>query len=202
VSASNPRAQPGDKLVIGADERNGTVRRNRGRLAAVVTPPGGERATWRARTAQIRHRELPERQDGGLRVVYSAQIPSLRRGDALAATASQMTEIQGLRYAAYVSDQLILARDPRAVRPVRPSPAPNGGFITAANGFNCTHGPSAYRTPCVARKAGAVPIVRSGTGGPYYVNLVSRSKPKHSTGRSGDFARILPRGFLSVTRYR
>jgi hypothetical protein len=74
--------------------------------------------------------------------------------------------------------------------------------VTAANGFNCTHGASAYRTPCVARKAGALPIVRRPGHGPYYLNLVSRSKPKHSGGEPGDVARVLRRGFLAVTRYR
>jgi hypothetical protein len=202
VSAASPRAQSQDKLVIGADERDGRVRRNRGRLAAVVIPAGAAPAPWTARTARVRHHELPELQDGGLRVVYSVRLPALRRGDVLAARASQVTSIRRLRYAAFLSDQLILARGPDAVRPASPSPAANGGYLTAANGFNCTQGPSAYRTPCLARKAGAIEVVGPATQGPYYVNLVSRSKPKHSTGRPGDFARILPRGFLDVTRYR
>ena len=34
------------------------------------------------------------------------------------------------------------------------------GRITESNGFNCAQGPSAYRTPCLTRKAGLLEIVR------------------------------------------
>ena len=88
------------------------------------------------------------------------------------------------------------------MRPALPSPGADGGHITAANGFNCTQGPSAYQTPCVAPKSGATWIMRQPRPGPYYVNLVSRSKPKHVAGQPGDVARVLPGGFLDVTRYR
>jgi hypothetical protein len=202
LSATAGQAVPGDRLVIGADERSGAVRRNKGRLATVVIPPGAEPGVWQRRTTQVRHRELPELQDGGRRVVYSVRLPRLLRGDVVAASARQATGIRHLGYAAYVSDELILARSPEAVRPAQPSPAADWGYLTAANGFNCTLGPSAYQTPCIARKAGALPIVGATGPGPYYVNLVSRSKPKHSTGQPGDFARVLPRGFVEVIRYR
>jgi hypothetical protein len=202
LRATNRRAQRGDRLVVGADERSGTVRRNKGRLAAIVAPGAVAPSVWRVPTTRLRHRELPERQDGGLRVVYSLRLPTLRRGDAIAAIARQTTDIDHLPYAAYVSDQLVLARSPNAVRPARPSPAEDAGYLTAANGFNCTHGHSAYRSPCVARKAGAVGIIKAPRRGRYYVNLVSRSKPKHAPGKAGEVARVLPRGFLDVTRYR
>ena len=202
LQASARQAVPGDELVIGADERSGAVRQNKGRLAAVMIPPGVQPGTWDRRTTQIRHFELPELQDGGLRVVYSVRLPTLVRGDVLAATARQVTGIRHLGYAAYVSDQLVLARSPATVRPALPSPGADGGLITAANGFNCTQGPSAYQTPCVAPKSGATWIMRQPRPGPYYVNLVSRSKPKHVAGQPGDVARVLPGGFLDVTRYR
>jgi hypothetical protein len=202
VRASSRRAVRGNRLVIGADESSGGVSGNKGRLAAVVLSPGAAPSVWRQRTTHVRHDELPERQDGGRRVVYSVRLPTLRQGDVIAATAGQSTHIGHLPYAAYVSDQLVLARRARAVRPARPSPAADGGHLTAANGFNCTHGPSAYRTPCVATKAGALEVVRPPSGGAYYLNLVSRSKPKHAPGEPGDFARVLRRGFLDVTRYR
>jgi hypothetical protein len=202
VRASARQAVPGDRLVIGADERSGAVRQNKGRLAAVVIPPGVQPRVWQLRTTQIRHAELPELQDGGLRAVYSVRLPTLAPDDVLAATARQVTGIRHLGYAAYVSDQLVLARSPDAVRPAQPSAAADGGHITAANGFNCTPGPSAYQTPCAAPKAGATWIIRPPGPGPYYVNLVSRSKPKHVAGQPGDFARVLRRGFLEVTRYR
>ena len=202
VRADNRHAARGDRLVIGADSRSGSVRRNKGRLAALVLPPRAFPNVWHLRTAELRERKLPEQEDHGLRVVYSVRLPGLRRGDVVAAAARQTTDIRHLPYAAYVSDQLVLARSPTAVRPAHPSPAADGGRLTASNGFNCTHGASAYRTPCVARKAGALPIVGRPRPGPYYVNLVSRSKPKHSTGGPGDFANVLERGFLAVSRFR
>ena len=85
--------------------------------------------------------------------------------------------------------------------------ATDRGRLTAANGFNCTQGPSHYRTPCRSVKSGVIairhsPVDRRGRPRPLYVNLVSRSKPKHTAALEGDFARIESRGFLDVVRYR
>lgn len=207
VSADNRHAGHRDRLIIGTDRPNGTVEQDKGRLNAIEIPPGERPAFKRFRTRRLRTRTMPVKEDGGRRVVYSARLPALRRGDVLAVEARQRTDISHLPYAAYISDEILLAGRPRATRPARHSIAAEGGYITEANGFNCTHGPSQYRTPCISAKAGAISIKRTSRGRhgrlrPLYVNLVSRSKPKHADAVPGDVARLRHGGLLSVVRYR
>jgi hypothetical protein len=207
VAAHNHDARHGDRLIIGTDRPNGTVEQDKGRLNAIEIPPGRSPAVTRFRATRRRTRTMPVKEDGGRRVVYSVRVPGLRRGDVLAVEARQRTDISHLPYAAYVSDEVVLAARPRATRPPKPSVTPEQGYITEANGFNCTQGPSQYRTPCVSTKAGAISIRRTSRGRhgrlrPLYVNLVSRSKPKHTQEVPGDVAKLLHGGFLSVVRYR
>ncbi len=207
VAAHDRHAGPRDRLIIGTDRPNGTVEQDKGRLNAIEIPPGAHPAIKRYRATRRRSRTLPVKEDGGRRVVYSARVPRLRRGDALAVEAKQVTDISALPYAAYVSDEIVLAGSPRAVEPARPSVAAERGYLTEANGFNCTQGHSQFQTPCTSSKAGAIAVTRDTTAHrtrsrALYVNLVSRSKPKHVGAVPGDVARIGRGGFLSVVRYR
>ena len=81
------------------------------------------------------------------------------------------------------------------------------GLLTEANGFNCTQGPSAYRTPCLTRKAGVAhvrhrPLGRRGHPRPLFLNLISRSFPKLAHAGPRDAARVRGGGELTVYRYR
>ena len=207
VAAHDRHAGARDRLIIGTDRPNGTVEQDKGRLNAIEIAPRAHPVVKRYRATRPRSRTMPVKEDGGRRVVYSVRVPGLRRGDALAVEARQVTDISTLPYAAYVSDEIVLARGPRAVDPALPSVAEERGYVTEANGFNCTQGPSQFRTPCASSKAGAIAIRRDAVGPrsrprPLYVNLVSRSKPKHVSAVPGDVARIKRGGFLSVVRYR
>jgi hypothetical protein len=144
---------------------------------------------------------------GGKRVIYSTRIPRLNKGDILTVAARQETAIGQLPYSAYVSSEVILAGTPGATHPSRLAKRSNAlrGRITEANGFNCTQGPSAFRTPCVTRKAGLLVMGRDaanrrGRPKPLYVNLVSRTFPKLARARPGDRARIRRSGYLRATR--
>jgi hypothetical protein len=207
VAASDPHAGPRDRLIIGTDRPDGTVAQDKGRLNAIEIAPGATPAVARYRSTRRRSRTMPVKEDGGRRVVYSVRVPGLRRGDALSVEADQVTDIAALPYAAYVADEIVLARSPDAVDPARPSVAAERGYITEANGFNCTQGPSQFQTPCLSSKAGAIEIRRDAIGRDgrpraLYVNLVSRSKPKHVGAVPGDVAKLARGGFLSVVRYR
>jgi hypothetical protein len=207
VAAHDHHAGPNDRLIIGTDRPNGSVAQDKGRLNAIEIAPGAHPSVKRLRSTRRRSRALPVKEDGGRRVVYSVRVPGLRRGDALAVKARQITDISGLPYVAYVSDEIVLARTPHSADPARPSVAGENGYITEANGFNCTQGPSQFRTPCTSLKAGAIAIRRDaasrhGHPRPLYVNVVSRSKPKHVGSLPGDVAKINRGGFLSVVRYR
>jgi hypothetical protein len=102
---------------------------------------------------------------------------------------------------------VILTSSSNAVVPTgiaRGSTTPHG--VTEQNGFNCTHGPSAYRSPCRTRKAGAVlirhDIERQGHAVPLYVNIVCAGKAKNAVPRPGDHLHVKRHGSLVVHRYR
>ena len=212
VDAHHGHARPGNVLVIGTDRPDGSIDQDFGRLNALVVPRRPHRPVHR-RTRHRRHRSIPVSANGPARkrVVYAVRMPRLKRGDVLRVRARQRTAIGRLPYNAYVGSEVILAGRPRATRPSRAAKraAPTGlrGRITESNGFNCTHGPSAYRTPCATRKAGLLEIAhdavdRRGRPKRLYVNLVSHLSPKLARARPGDRAPVKPSGRLEVTRFR
>ena len=108
------------------------------------------------------HRKIPmDRSGSGWTSVYSVKLPNLRAGDVITAQARQILEIDQLGNAVFDSSRMVLAQGRRKVksgRIARRSGAP--ADFTEANGFNCTQGPSAYRTPCVS-SAPAAPLTSS-----------------------------------------
>jgi hypothetical protein len=208
VEADNPHARPGQVVLVGADRPNGTVRQDKGRLSATILHGAVE--AKRFRTAHRRSRAVPIAPSGkrGRRVIYSQRLNELHKGDVLEAAATHLVTIASLRYPAFVGTDMILARGPRAVSSagLPRQVATGNGDLTEQNGFNCTHGPSAYRSPCHTRKAGAVRIVRNvqreGRSVPLWVNVVAAGAPKGAVPRSGDRMRVLPRGGLVIRRFR
>jgi hypothetical protein len=159
-------------------------------------------------TGRRRTRKLPASFEAGRRVVYSQRMARLHAGDVLLVRASQRTAIERHRY--YIGNRVVIATRPRAKRPGRLTRriVSSGGTATGSNGFNCTPGPSAFRSPCVRKKAGLAFIERTPRRGrgrirPLYVNLVSRSFPKVGNA-PGSYppARVLSGGRLVVRRLR
>jgi hypothetical protein len=213
MNAQDGDARPGNVLVIGADRPDGSIDQDFGRLNALVVPGRARPRPVHRQTRHRRRRSIPVSPHGSARkrVVYSVRMPRLEGGDVLRIDARQRTAIAQLPYNAYVGSEVILAGRPGATRPSRvakrAAPAALRGRITEANGFNCTRGPSAYRTPCLTRKAGLLEIVhdavdRRGRPKALYVNLVSHFAPKLARARPGDRARVRPAGRLEVTRFR
>ena len=208
VEADHPRARAGQVVLVGADRPNGTVRQDKGRLNATLLH--GPVDSKRFRTAERRSRSVPIAPSGkaGRRVIYSQRINKLRKGDVIEASARDLLTIASLRYPVFMGTDVVLARGPHAVSSagIPRQVATGNGDLTEQNGFNCTHGPSAYRDPCRTRKAGAVRVVRNvrrhGHPVPLWVNLVAAGAPKGAVPRHGDRMRVLPRGELVVRRYR
>ena len=208
LSAANSRAVPGNVLIVGADRPDGHIQQDMGRLNAVVIPRGAHPGVRRRRSGHRVHRSLPEGSpgSGGWRVVYSLKLRHLKAGDVIAAAARARTGIGALPYSAYVSSELIVAGNRTSTHGF-PRNVSLNGYATEANGFNCTQGPSAYRTPCVTRKAGLAtirhrPLDRHGDSRPLYLNLIQRSFPKLAHAGRGDAARAEGRGFVAATIYR
>ena len=210
VDAHDGDARPGNVLVIGADRPNGSIVQDSGRLNAVVVPKGPHPRPVHRHTRHPRHRSIPVSPKGprGKRVVYSVRMPRLDKGDVLVIEARQRTAIARLQYNTYLGSEVILAGSPRATHASRLAKraAALRGRITEATGFNCTQGPSAYRTPCLTRKEGLLEMVhdavdRRGDPKPLYVNLVCHPAPKLVQARPGDRVRVRPSGHLEVTRF-
>lgn len=209
LEADHPSARDGQVVLVGADRPNGTVRQDKGRLNAIllhkrVPPPK------RFRTAKRRSRSIPVAPSGknGRRVVYSQRVSGLKKGDVLEASARHLVTISSLPYPSFVGTDVILAHGRNAVVPtgIARGATSSHGRLTEQNGFNCTHGPSAYRDPCRTRKAGAVRIqrniARNGRSIPLYVNVVCAGKAKRASPSPSDDIRVLPRGSLVVRRFR
>jgi hypothetical protein len=206
LSAHNRRAQRGNVVVIGADRPNGSVGQDKGRLSAVVTKAAAA-APSRSRTARRVHRRLPVTLDNNATPVYSIEFSNLRRGDVLVGLAKQRTSISAVPYNVFIGTRIVLTerRSGTSASPLARRVSSLKGHPTEGNGFNCTHGPSAYRSPCTSRKAGLVEIrrtpMRNGHPVPLFVNLVAHTRPKLAPPRSGDHINVLPSGHLTVRRY-
>lgn len=208
VEADHPHARNAQVVLVGADRPDGTVRQDKGRLNAAVLH--GRVDSKRFRTTARRSRAVPIAPSGktGRRVIYSQRINELRKGDVIEASSRHLITIRSLRYPVFIGSDVVLARGPHAVSSagIPRQVASGNGDLTEQNGFNCTHGPSAYRDPCRTRKSGAVRITRNvrrrGHSVPLWVNVVSAGAPKGGVPKHGDRMRVLPRGELVVHRYR
>jgi hypothetical protein len=207
VSAHHPNAVDGNRLVIGADTPGGAIKQGKGRVSALLIPAGSDTVTRKAVSKRRVHRTIPmDRSGSGWTSVYSVKLPNLRAGDVITARARQILDIAHLGNAVFDSSKIVLTQGRRKVRsgPIaKRSGAPT--HFTEANGFNCTQGHSAYRTPCLSRKAGQIRIVREPVGRrgrpvPLFVNLISRGFLKTAQPKRRTSAHVLRGGSLRVER--
>ena len=210
ADAYNPAARPGDVLIVGEDEPDGSIIQDKGRVNAVrIRPdaPGAEpqgKVLSALRTTPVTNRlDIGSSTDLNKTVVFSQEITGLRQGDQLAARASMRTNISSLRYNVLVQSKLIVTSRPDATKVTRLAKKVTDldGELTEANGFNCTQA----STPCTTLKAGVSSLRadardRSGNPVPLYVNLVTGTMAKRASATPGDAANVLD-GRVRVTRY-
>jgi hypothetical protein len=209
LSAHHAGARPGNLIVVGADRPGGSIGQGKGRLSALVARKGASEPRTRRSRGPVAH-ALPLAARGlrATRSVYSVKLPPVHRGDVVFATAAQRTAIGHLPYNVFVDDRIVLTTHRRAIRTNKfiRRIAQNDGQITEGNGFNCTQGPSQYRTPCLTRKAGMVMIrrepIRHGHPVRLRVNLVSHGLRKLAHAGRNDHALIRPGGQLKVATHR
>jgi hypothetical protein len=206
VSAHNPRARRGNVVVVGADLADGSILHDKGRLNAVVTKAAAPAPT-RSRTARPIHRRVPVTRGENWTSIYSIKFSNLRPGDILVALAKQHTSISPVPYNVFVGTRIVLTgrrSANRTSRLARRVTSLNGEF-TELNGFNCTHGRSAYRTPCRSLKTGLLEIRdtprRNGHPVPLFVSLLCHTVPKLTAPHPGDHINVLAHGHLRVMKY-
>lgn len=200
LAAHHPRREGGEVIVVGADRPDGSIEGGKARLSFALTRRRADLDRKPRATGRQRARRLPA--GGEPRAVLSQRLPGLERGDVLLTSAFQRTAIRELPY--FVAAKVILATRPGARRPSAYARriVSRAGTATETNGFNCTIGPSAFRTPCRTDKAG-IAVVKRTPGRALYANLVMRSFPKRAQARGGfPPARITRDGRLEAVRLR
>ncbi len=186
LTASNKHAKRGQVVVVGADEPDGDVKQDKGRVNLVQTHADAAAPTVASSNAVVEGPlPLTEGPKEKRRVVYSVPIPEPRKGEVLAVDARYLAGISALHFNTFVASRVILAETPTSTesRGAARNAAPLRGQITESNGFNCTLGASGYPNPCTVVKAGATEITRNvvdkQTGLPItlYVNVIAAAKP-------------------------
>jgi hypothetical protein len=186
VTAHNKRAKRGDVVVVGADEPDGSVKQDKGRLNLVQAHAGVPAPAPTASTDVVTPDlpvTLPDRERK--RVVYSVPIPAPQKGEVLAFDASFQISINQLRYNSFIASRVMLGETPTSTKStgIARTAMPFRGQASESNGFNCTLGSSGYANPCTVIKAGAARISRDAvdvaTDEPatLYLNVLASAKP-------------------------
>jgi hypothetical protein len=210
ADAYNRAARPGDLLIVGEDEPDGSIIQDKGRVNAVrIRPdaprpePVGKVLSTLTTTPVTNRLEIGSSTDLNKAVVFSQRLTGLGHGDQLAVRASMRTDISRLSYNVLVQSKLIVTSGPDATKVTRLAKRVTDldGELAEANGFNCTQA----STPCTTLKAGVGSLRadardRSGNPVPLYANLVAGTNAKRASATSGDALSVLG-GRLRVTRY-
>ncbi len=210
ANAYSPQAQPGDVVLVGEDQPDGSIGQGKGRVNAIRIRPNAPGPAPQGRVTRTVTRapaasqlEIGRQSDLNETVVFSQELPHLQRGDQLGVWAKLRTDISQLPYNVLVRSKLIVTGRPDATRVTHlaKQEVDLNGELTEANGFNCT----AATTPCTTSKAGVGSMVadardRAGKPGPLYVNVVTGTMAKRASASPGDAATVLD-GWLRVRRY-
>jgi hypothetical protein len=196
LQAHHPRAVPGNVLLVGESEPDGSVGQDKGRLNVVRIRPGSHPRPTPRRTRSRKAEAIsviPTRRT----VVYSKRLDGLREREQLEVRARMRVSAAHLPYPARVSTRVFLADRPSAIatggRAARISPF--GGEVGEHNGYNCDG-------RCTTRRVGVLRIEKS-PGRRLYVNVVAESgdPSKRGNAKPGDRLRVLKGGELEVVRY-
>jgi hypothetical protein len=203
VEASGKRAKKRNKLLIGQDEPDGSVKGDMGRLNAVrFAPAPGPDITPLVASTPLTP-SIPVRK-GEATVIYSQQLNDLQRNDQFAVNATLTNNISHLPYNVRIKSRMVLATDPAATAPgkdVKRMTDPKGE-IAEGNGFNCTQ-----RAPdCVTGKVGVMTMRKdaendAGEPIPLFANITLDAARPGAAAGSSDMLPISPGGGLAVTLY-
>ena len=206
---SHGDAQPGDRLLVGENEPDGSILGDKGRVNAVRLHPDpsavGTVQTLSSTTPVTTNLPIG---NGSIEntVVFSKRLDNLKRNEQLEVAGDLDTNIgqdrdpaapNYLPYHVLIRPRVILTSRPTStkVSDLAKKVSTSKGEITEANGFNCTHhnkamSQSPWDSPCHAQKAGVIRLTANAKR--LYVNLVVGTSAIGGTPRSGDAVRIAP----------
>ncbi len=209
ASAWSPQseAQPGDRLLVGENEPDGSILGDKGRVNAIRLRPDpnavGTVQTLSSTTPVATNLPIG---NGSIEntVVFSRRLDSLKRNEQLEVAANVDTDIgqdqdptapNYLPYNVLIRPRLILTSRPTStkVSDLAKRVSTSEGEITEANGFNCTHHDktmSPWDSPCHAQKAGVIRLTADAKK--LYVNLVVGTSAIGGAPQPGDAVQIAP----------
>ncbi|UJA21416.1 hypothetical protein HJD18_15140 [Thermoleophilia bacterium SCSIO 60948] len=214
LDAYSGQAKKGNVLVVGTDEDSG-IAQDKGRISAAVFKPGPVAKGKLAKTTRPSTGRLPVSGSSKKKtVLYSLRLGNLKAGEQFIVDSKATVSLAGKPYNALLQSQLVLSEKPGSVsRSGNPTKVTKTkGQISDINGFNCTRGSSAHRSPCAIRRPGIMSLVYDsktnpvqGTGAdvPLYLNLVASAKGQFGKDpKPGDALRIGRKsGFIKAYRY-
>ncbi len=186
VGAYNRKAKPGNRIVLGGDQPDGSVQQDKGRLNIVQAHPTVPLPQMSQTTTLIEpNLPLTIGDSEKRRVVYSLPITAPQQGDVITFDSSFTTNITSLRFNTFISSRVILAETPTSAKSTGLAKRATAykGQGTESNGFNCTLGSSGYPNPCTTVKAGALQITRKFKTAygqeptTLYLNVLAGAKP-------------------------
>jgi hypothetical protein len=205
IDAWHKRGSPKRNVILmGANNRNGKVKQDKGRINAIRTRPGNPpilpppppEGTFSIGNDSPTTNAISLNPEGTA-VIFSQEMDDLERGDQLSVKGGLTTDVTLLNHNANVSTKVILADSPIDTAPgaISSKVSDLKGEITENNGFNCTK----KATPCPSNKVGVI-AMKKDADVPLFVNLVLNvSGFGHAP--PGEFLPVPPAGGLDITRY-
>jgi hypothetical protein len=198
VGASHAKADRGDVLLIGENEKTPVVVQDKAGIRVVRLRPGSQRDHPAVRDSGCRVTGIPVRKRETM--VFSHRLDDLRKGEQLLVKARLTTDASRLGYPARISSRLFLADSDRQLEPGGGAAAKAAswkGHVSKRTGFNCLPEEGARTT----LKFGVLRILRNARR-PLFLNLVAVSAdPFGGAGPRDELPVIGSRSFLELTRY-
>lgn len=198
VGAHHPKADRGDLLLIGENEKTPVVVQDKAGIRVVRLRPGGRPDHPAVRDSSCRVTGIPVRKRETL--VFSHRLDDLRKGEQLLVKARLTTDASSLGYAARITTRLFLADSDRQLDPGGGHAAKASswkGHLSKRTGFNCLPEEGAQTT----LKFGVLRILRNARR-PLFLNMVAVSAdPFGGAGPRDELPVIGSRSFLELTRY-
>lgn len=206
VTAFNPSAGDGEKVVIGSSDDRKRIHQGLAQLSSARYRPGDSKPskTWRGGRTR---KSMPIVSSGSKvdrEVIYSARVGNLKAGDQLVVSAQARTAIDRLPYNVFQRTEVVLAKSKRSTKAFG-KVLDTTARASASNGFNCTQKKSAHSNVCRIDKTGVLSVKKKAKG-PFFVNLVVGQQAIGISGRTakwrpGQSSRVQKSGYVRVERY-
>lgn len=197
ASASHAEAKPGQVLLVGQNEFDGSVETDMTALCAIRFRPAGGEVPQAQSERELQVKALPI-DESEWKVVTAMRLGDLRKNEQMLARAELKTSTKSCGSIGRVKTRLFLADKPEQREPDGKSHAASvsssTGHLTKANGSNCL--PDSREQ--TFRKIGVLQIKRD-VERPVYLNLAVQTGNPKKRPDPGDLAVVAAE--LSVTRF-